>query len=137
MKKRFLVFIALAIFFVGCSSDSGSSITEANILGKWYLRGIKINNEAFTPQQHSCPTSKDFNEIFSNHHIIFTGYGTDCTANDSQDSEWTLEGKVFSIIYNDGFTEPDVYKIIKLTDTEMQMKQTSETDSYVYYLNKI
>lgn len=137
MKKRFLIFTVFTIFVVGCSSDSdGNSITEANVLGKWYLSGIKINNEPFTAQTHDCTTSKDFNEIFSNHHIVYTGYGTDCAVDDTEDNTWSLEGKVFSIIY-DGSTPTDVYEIIKLTDTEMRMKQTDGTDNYVYYLNKI
>jgi hypothetical protein len=140
MKKGFLILMALAMFFVGCSSDSdGNSlpITEANILGKWYLRGVKLNNEPFEASEFSCSTSKDFNEIFNNHHIVFTGYGTDCTANDTQDSEWTLVDNTFSIIYDNPATEPEVYQLIKLTGTEMQMKQTSGSNSTIYYLNKL
>lgn len=124
---------------VGCSSDSGGGslpATEANILGKWYLRGVKLNNEPFEPSEFDCPTSKDFNEIFSNHRIIFTGYGTDCMVNDTQDSEWTLVGNTFSVLF-DPAGEPDVYQLIKLTDTEMQMKQTLGSDATIYYLNRL
>lgn len=140
MKKRFLILTVLAMFFMGCSSDSdGGSlpVTEANVLGKWYLRGVKLNNEPFEASEFSCSTSKDFNEVFSNHHIVFTGYGTDCSVNDTQDSQWTLEGNNFSIIYYDPATVTDVYQLIKLTDTEMQMKQTIGSNSTVYYLNKL
>lgn len=140
MKKRFYFVAMIAVLFLGCSSgsDGGSlPINETSLLGKWYLKGIKHNSEPLDPTEHSCPASKDFNEIFSNHHIIFTGYNTSCEVNDTQNSQWTLVGDVFSIIYSDGSTPPDVYKVMSITNTEMQMKQTSGSDSYVYYLNKL
>jgi hypothetical protein len=141
MKAKFLFLTAVIVsLFTACSSDSdGGSlpVTEANVLGKWYLKATKYNNEPSQLSEFSCATSKDFNEIFSNHHIVFTGYGTDCAINDTQDSNWTLEGNTFTIIYSDLATQPDVYQLIKLSDTEMQMKQTSGSDTYIYYLNKI
>lgn len=139
MKKRFLVFTVLAILFAGCSSsdsDGGLAITEANVLGKWVLKGIKLNSEPIDLYEHSCTTKKDFNEIFSNHHIVFTGYGTDCEVNDGEDNEWYLEGSVFTIDYG-GLPDAEVYQIVKLTNNEMQMKQVSGSDTYIYYLNKI
>ncbi|MCF6130872.1 lipocalin family protein [Flavobacterium wongokense] len=141
MKKRFLILGLLAIFSMGCSSssdDGGSlAVTEAHLLGKWYLIGVKHNNEPMENAEHLCSTSKDFNEIFSNHHIIFTGYGSDCQQNDTQDSQWELDNTTFSIIYSDGFTQPDVYQVQNLTDSQMEMKQTSGSDVYIYYLHRL
>lgn len=141
MKKRFLVLAILTIFFVGCSSssDGGSlPITEANVVGKWYLKGTKYNNEPFEPSNFSCATSKDFNEIFSNHRIVFTGYGSNCEVNDGEDNSWTLEGNTFTIIYDDPVTPEAVYQVIKLTDTDMQMKESDGgSNTNIYYLKRL
>lgn len=123
MKKRFLLFALIAFIFVKCSSDSGSSINEEDLLGKWYLQGEKHNDGPFVLYQHACSASKDYQEFLIPHNIQFVGYGTDCAVNDSQTSAWTLEGNRLKIIsFDPAIINPDIFVITKLTDEELNLK---------------
>ena len=136
MKRLIVLF--LGVLVISCSSDSsnGLAITSQNILGKWYLKGGTVNNGPFENYEHDCVDKKDFQEFFSNNELKYNGYDALCEINDTEISEWNLNGNTLTIS-NQNF-DPMLYQytytVEKLTSSELVLKQTStEPDGIFVY----
>jgi hypothetical protein len=130
MKKILLLLVTVMAF--GCSSDDSSNddgsmaVTEANILGRWYMKGGTVNGGPFEDYEHECPAERDFQEIFANHTITFSGHGADCEMNDTQTSDWALSGNTLTISSAEPFLMSFSYNVVKLTNNEMILEGTFE-----------
>ena len=110
MKKIILGLLIFTAFTTSCSSDddNGLAVTEQNILGKWYLKGGKVNNGAFQNYIHECETLKDFQEFTSDGVITFNGYDSDCILHEVEGSNWTLDGN--TLIVSSFDTDPFLFE---------------------------
>jgi hypothetical protein len=130
MKKiiLFLIFVGLT---QSCSTndDEGSAISEASILGKWYIKGGTSNGGEFQNYNHDCETSRDFQEFFENAELTFNGYNSACELNDVETSIWVLDGNILTVS-NTQF-DPMIYEytyfVESLTNEELKLKQTVNT----------
>lgn len=144
MKTRFLFFALISVMFLGCSSDSGNSlpITEENLLGKWYFKGITINNGLIENYEHDCPSSRDYQEILSSHNLKYYHHGTDCQISDIGNCSWILDGKQLTVIDQDPIVVgPNIYTVVSITQKELilrfdKMVSASETQVHEYYYTR-
>lgn len=129
MKKLLYAFALLAL--IGCTvddeSDGGIPITEANILGKWYIKGGSINGGTFQDYENDCPTSQDFQEFFANHDLQFVGYNVDCEASDSETSSWSLSNNRLTVVNSGPVESTQIFTIYMLTDEELVLESTYNT----------
>lgn len=144
MKKYFFGLIALFILGACNSDDNGSqAITKNNLYGKWYLKGGTTNGGAFENYEHECTTSKDYQEFFADGTLDFVGYGSNCEVNDTDSSNWALNGNILTIS-NTNF-DPRVYSynyiVENITAEELRLKITENTpegiETNVIYLTRI
>ena len=127
MKKIILGLLIFTAFTTSCSSDddNGLAVTEQNILGKWYLKGGKVNNGAFQNYIHECETLRDFQEFTSDGVITFNGYDSDCVLQEVEGSNWILDGNtlIVSSFDTDPFLFEDEFIVEKITSNELVLKQ--------------
>lgn len=127
MKKFLFPAVLCAALFASCSGDDseGSSVTEAELLGKWYYSdrtaaGITVEYDG----HESC--GKDYVELLEDGTI----YDVDVTGceggvqSSSDTGTWHLEGSMLHITFPGDFES--TYKIDKLDDNTMRVK-TNET----------
>lgn len=146
MRARFSLLMLIAVVFIGCSSDSDSNslpINEENLLGKWYFKGLKIDNRAFEPYGNDCPTSKDYHEILSNHTLKYYVHGTDCEVSHIGSATWALDGNNYTTINDDPIVVAgNFYKILSLTEEQLVLSidthpvSPTETVVYKYYYTR-
>lgn len=132
------------LIFGACSSDDNGSqgITENNLLGKWYLKGGNVNGGAFEDYNHDCTTSKDYQEFFANGVLDFVGHDVECEVDDTDSSQWNLDGNILTIssLEFDPFVYSYEYIVESLTSSELRLKETVEmpsgTETRLIYLSR-
>lgn len=143
MKKYIFAIIGLVILGACSSDDNGSqSINANNLLGKWYLKGGTTNGGAFENYNHECTTSKDYQEFFANGNLDFIGYGSNCEVNDTDSSQWELNGNILTVSSPE--FDPMIYSheyiVESITSEELRLKITEETpdgtETRVIYLTR-
>jgi hypothetical protein len=99
MKNIILYISILSLSLLSCNTDDegGVAITSQNLLGKWYIKGGTVDNGSFENYSHDCSTNRDFQEFFANHELKFNGYNTTCDLNDTQTSDWVLNGNTITV----------------------------------------
>ena len=130
MKKYFFGVIALFILGACNSDDNGSqAITKNNLIGKWYLKGGTTNGGAFENYEHECGTLKDYQEFFADGTLDFVGYGSNCEVNDTDSSNWDLNGNVLTIsnLDQDPMTFSYDFIVESITAEELRLKITENT----------
>jgi hypothetical protein len=129
--KKIILFLIFAGLTQSCSTndDEGSAISEASILGKWYIKGGTSNGGEFQNYNHDCETSRDFQEFFENAEFTFNGYNSACELNEVETSMWVLDGNILTVS-NTQF-DPMIYEytyfVESLTNEELKLKQTVNT----------
>jgi hypothetical protein len=146
MKKRLLFFILISIVFIGCSSDSDSNslpITEENLLGKWYYKGMTIDNGPFQNHNNSCPTSKDYMEVLISHNAESYRHAVNCEIDAAIFHSWTLNGDWLTMINQDPIVvAPNIYKVLSITEEQLVLRMDfhptspSDTEVYKYYYTR-
>lgn len=143
MKKYILIVTALLILVACGSDDNGSTvINQANLIGKWYLKGGTVNGGAFENYSHKCTSSKDFQEFFANGNLSFVGYDVECEVSDTESSQWNLNGNILTVSSEefDPIIHPYEYIIESLTSEELRLKETVEipsgTETRIIYLTR-
>lgn len=145
MKIKFVLSLVLISTFFGCSSDNGPAFNTADLIGKWHADGAKIGNNPVTMYLSPCSGKVSYKEFFEDGTINAVNYDGNCElVNDPTVYTWSIDNSVLT--FNDLIPESQlslqsVYSIVKLTATEMQLKQTvtNETESiiYIYYYSKL
>ncbi len=112
---------------LSCSSNDDdpkpAEITEANLLGKWFIRGGNINGGSYVDYEHKCTENRDYQEFLSNHMLRFIGYDKTCTISDNETSLWVLEGEELTVSNLPGSSSPFKYTftVLKLTSAELKL----------------
>lgn len=85
-----------------------------------------MDNGSFENYNHDCSTSKDFQEFFANQELKFNGYNSSCELNDTETSNWALNGNTLTVSnqHFDPMLYEYVYTIESLTSEELILKQT-------------
>lgn len=139
MKKIILILIFAGLTqSCNTSDDEGSAISEASILGKWYIKGGTSNGGEFQNYNHDCETSRDFQEFFENAELTFNGHNSACELSDTETSIWDLNGNVLTV--SSPPFDPMIYEytyfVESLTNEELKLKQTVNTpEGTVVYIS--
>lgn len=128
MKKLLFPALLCAALFASCSGDDseGSSVTESELLGKWYYSVRTAAGVEFEYDGHE-PCGKDYVELLEGgtiHDVDVTG----CEGGVQSDTDtgtWHLEGSLLHIAFP-GEAERTV-RVDRLDDSTMRVKfnQTS------------
>lgn len=129
--KKIILFLIIAGLAQSCNTndDEGSAISEASILGKWFIKGGTSNGGEFQNYNHDCETSRDFQEFFENAELTFNGYNAACELSDTETSIWELNGNILTV--SSPPFDPMIYEytyfVESLTNEELKLKQTVNT----------
>lgn len=142
--KKYILGLVLVMFLSTCSSDDNGSraINANNLIGKWYLKGGTVNGGAFENYNHDCATSKDYQEFFANGNLDFVAYDIECEVNDTNSSEWSLNGNVLTVSSPE--FDPMVYSyeyiVESISSEELRLRETVETpdgtETHVLYATR-
>ncbi len=141
---RIYIILFIVTLFYGCSSSDEQSSSNQLLLGKWYYKGTKINNNPIVLYQHQCSTSKSYRDFLENGTINKVTYYSDCGIyDDNLETTWLRTNNTLTLTDfspETQFTVSNTYEIVNLTDQEMQLKQTivnsDNTIIYIYYYSR-
>lgn len=146
MKKIILSLFVLAASFSSCSKDddggadnnSGSEISEANLIGKWQLTGITRDGKAVELDECDLKSSYEFKSdktsIFVETGFINEGADEEICKEWAYPAKWSLSSSTLTIIYDD---ENDVSEIIELSNTTLIFDDSDSERSSIASYKKV
>lgn len=106
------------------------------------MKGGTRNGGDFENYIHDCTTSKDYQEFLVNGQLEYTEYGSNCVIDDTQTSEWELNGNILTVSSPefDPMAYSFDYSIESITSEELRLKliveQPEGTETQIIYLTR-
>ena len=137
MKKLSILFAAFAVLFlVSCGKyEDGPGFSlrskKARVCGSWTYDKILIDDVDVTA--NIVAAGEDYTWVF-NKDGMYEGMWSFPGGWQSSNGNWFFENKQEDIVFPDFNGDPDIYKILRLTNTEFWFSKTEYGSTKEYHL---
>ncbi|MFL1894199.1 lipocalin family protein [Aquimarina sp. 2-A2] len=149
MKRIILSLLIVAVTFASCSKDdggsdtnSGSEISEANLIGKWLLTDRTRDGKAVELDPCDLKSSYEFKSdkiaIYVETGIIGEGTNEEVCKEWASSEKWSLSGSTLTVTYEGEFeVETDISEITELSSTKLSLKYSDSRGASIWTYKKV
>lgn len=139
--KFYHLAICAIILFSSCSSESNDTKSDSSnlLIGNWIYSHKYQNENYYEPTLCADNNTLEFKENSEWNADYYTQDSNENCYNDEDEyGSWSREGNSLTLFYEDMGDEgdPDIYKIIKLTENALELKLEFDSGDYHIYAYK-